>query len=134
MKWPFVSRAAANERIAELRTLLDAVNATRNDERREAQARAEGAEVRYQALLDKYHALKVTGAVVVTEAQAAKIELQDRPPVDEMKELIGEVCGKNYAKRAIMLRQLALDRAAKVEESLIRAAILNGVPSDGVPT
>lgn len=133
MKLPWVSR----DRLDAMQRLLDVAHAEARQERSIA-------DVRYDALLEKYQALKMAGAVEVPKPldlprdAAGNVTINSlqplyAPPADEMRELIDAQCGGNYRRRAMMLRQLAADRAAKVSDDDIRAAILNGVPSDGVP-
>lgn len=91
--------------------------------------------VRYAALLEKYHALKLAGAEVPSVPSPlapATPRLVTEP--DEMRDLIDAKAGGNLQMRKMMLRQLATDRAGNVDEDTIRDAILNGVSSDGVPT
>jgi hypothetical protein len=129
MSWPFVSRSAYN---AQRETLLwERVE----HERVMASVRADLATERdrYDALLEKFTALRVAGAIEIPKVQPVPVIDGGYEKRDELKELIGEVCGSDYAKRKVMLRQVAVDRAAKMEDDVIRAAILAGVQTDGVP-
>jgi hypothetical protein len=92
--------------------------------------------VRFDSLLEKYHALKLQGA----EAPPPIVPVQVAAPrdeafwgVDEMKTLIAEQAGTDLRRRAIMLRQLKQDRADGVSPEEIRRSIENGVQSDGIP-
>jgi hypothetical protein len=91
-------------------------------------------DARYDALLQTTLALKTQGATVVPVAGGV---VEPTQPVaretDELKALIGEVCGTDVRKRAMMLRALASDRAAGVREDAIRERIVNGVQAEGVP-
>ena len=87
---------------------------------------------RYEALLDKYQSLKLAGAVEVP-APLARTESHSTPEPDEMRDLIDAKAGGNLQMRKMMLRQLAIDRADRVDDDTIRAAILTGVSADGVP-
>lgn len=115
--------AASHALIAQLRADLAASDAALVAER-----------ARYDALLQTVLAMKQAAAtlppIVPTPEQVAKIELQEP---DELAALIDVQCGRDYRKRAMMLAQLKTDRAAGVAPDDIRAAILKGVQSDGVP-
>lgn len=116
MKWPWVARAVYE----------DAVQAVAVMRTREVMLTN-----RYDALLDRYHALKLAGAT----PEPTPAEVVPVPPrvEDEARTLISEVCGNNYAKRSMMLKQLAMDRADGKDEDAILSAIRNGIPTDGVP-
>lgn len=134
MSWPWVSRALLDEAVAARHA------AERNADwwssaLKAADDRLVSANLRYDELLAKYHALRAT-PIGNTVTMAAPVEGPPSAPpqqVDELAALIAEVCAGDYTKQRIMLRQLAVDRAAKVEEDVIRAAILAGVQTDGVP-
>lgn len=81
--------------------------------------------------MDRYHLLKVAGAVEVPKHVEPQ-PLVASPP-DELRSLIHERCGQNYRMRGMMLRQLDADRANGVGEDDIRNAITNGISSDGIP-
>jgi hypothetical protein len=89
---------------------------------------------RFNALLDKYHALKLQGAeapppvVQVTPRQLQPIE----PEEEELKALVADHAGDDLRKRAIMLRQLKRDRLDGVSVEEIRRQIEQGVQGDGV--
>jgi hypothetical protein len=70
----------------------------------------------------------VTGMTVVPNGVS-----RETPGPDPLLELIDAKCGSDYRKRAMMLRQLAADRAAGVSQEDILAAIEYGVGSHGVP-
>lgn len=113
---------AANERAlmaeARLEQTLEALRAER---------------ARYDTLLDQFSRMKQAGAVVepTPEPPRAVQLVPDKP--DAMKDLIHEIAGANVKMRAQMLRQLAKDRAAKVDEDEIEQRIIEGVRSEGVP-
>lgn len=128
MKLPWVSRATLDlcrhntqELVGQLRLALSV-----------AEARAVAAEANYEKLLDRYHLLKVAGAVEVPKP----VQFQAPIPnvTDELKSLIHERCGRNYQLRGMMLRQLDADRANGIADDDIRGMITNGISSDGVPT
>jgi hypothetical protein len=82
----------------------------------------------YDALLAR---IPVTQAPPVSRETPVTL---DRPQaVDPILELIDAKCGSDYRKRAMMLRQLAADRAAGVSQEDILAAIEYGVGSRGIP-
>jgi hypothetical protein len=120
---PWVSRAHHEEVIAAWRA---AVEETRTPIRETF--------ARFDALLEKYHALRLQGA----EAPPPLPKISELPPrtvVDpdaELKGLIAEQAGPDLRKRAIMLRQLKRDRLDGVSVEEIRKQIEQGVQSDGV--
>lgn len=87
--------------------------------------------VRYDALLEKYHALKLQGAEPLPPvvAYAAKTPA----PEEELTALIAAQAGTDLRRRGMMLRQLRQDRADGVSPDEIRRSIENGVQNDGVP-
>lgn len=89
---------------------------------------------RYDELLQTVLAMKAKGAEVVPVAAGVvtPAESEAREP-DELKALIHDMAGGDTRKRALMLKQLKIDRAAKVPEEDIRAAIIAGVQAEGVP-
>lgn len=116
MKWPWVSRALYDDAIRTVAQMRE---------------REVWNTTRYDNLFAEYAKLRLQGAVSVPDPiipTPAKV----REP-DELKELIHEKCGSDYRKRAMMLRQLAVDRSAGVNEAQIRQAIEQGVQSEGVP-
>lgn len=121
MKWPFVSR----ERLDAAERFLALAHA-------EARRERDIADARYDALLEKFTALRVQGAVPEPKPEA---ESQALPTlaVDSLKVLIGERCGNNVTLRKLMLRQLAIDRATGKSDDEIQKSIEQGVSSDGVP-
>lgn len=92
---------------------------------------------RYDALLDKFTALRMVGAVAAPgNAEWTMTSVPSpvaAPPHDKMLALIDAKAGNNTRIRGMMLRQLAADRAANVSDEDIRAGIMNGVPGNGVP-
>lgn len=118
MNWPWVSRAALDEALTQRdywhRVASDA--ATKND-----------------ALTERLLSLKMAGAAEVPpQSQPLLAGVGVQP--DEMRDLIDQACGSNLAKRRMMLRQLAIDRADRLEDDTIRARIVSGVQSEGVAT
>jgi hypothetical protein len=104
------------------------------DERKFFEDQAISQADRYEALLAKYHALRFqrvegTSAVVAVEPTAPV----QREPADPLKALIAELCGTDLRKRAMMLRQLAADRAEGMSAERIEEAIRQGVQPEGVP-
>lgn len=103
---------------------------------------------RYDALLEKFMALRVAGAVPEAPRLIAPCppDCAEKAPhvhapglaafrePDEMLSLIDAKAGGNLRMRGMMLRQLAADRANGVSDEDIRAGILNGVPGNGVPS
>lgn len=121
MKWPWVSRA----RLEQAEDLLRLAHAENRRER-------DIAEQRYDALLEKFTALRVQGAVPETPVVVEYPTRAPGPP-DELRDLIHERCGGDLRKRGMMLRQLKQDRLDRVSEADIRRRIEEGVSSDGVP-
>ncbi len=128
MKWPWVSRE-----------LYDVARLESEAARAAGQQYAEwlvAADARYDALLEKFTALRVQGAVpelppiVPTAAQTARIEIQQP---DELRDLIHEKAGTDFRRRGLMLAQLKRDRADGVAEETIRERIEDGVQSEGIP-
>lgn len=135
MKWPWVSRDSAERMIA----FHQADAASWKLELELALGRA-AVDIAYERdknaeLTERLLSLKMAGAVEVPQPAGVAfhpgMEGQYKP--DEMRELIHARAGSNYRMRNMMLSQLAADRAANVSDDAIRDAILNGVPSDGVP-
>lgn len=86
-----------------------------------------------QSQLQQMRMLGAVPAPVTPVAPPVTPLLARDPEDDELRALIGEVCGKDLQKRGMMLRQLAADRAAKKPADDIRAAIVNGIQGNGVP-
>ncbi len=118
MNWPFVSRALYEAVVEANGRLID-------ENRRKSEVNA--------SLVERLLTLKMQGAVEVPKVETPPLATFTPQPPDPLRELIAEKCGRNYALRSIMLRQLSADRAARVPEDAIRAAIMEGVSSDGVP-
>ena len=108
--------------VAQLRADLAAADAALVQER-----------ARYDALLHTVLAMKTAGArVVAAVGSAVEPEpIQPAKPADPLLALIDEQCGRDVAKRRMMLRQLAVDRAARVSEEEIAESILHGVQNEG---
>lgn len=116
--------------IAQLRADLAAADARATA----AEQRNFTLEARYDALLQTL-ALKTAGAQVVPAAGGV---VEPLPPLpvqqpDALKALIHAMAGDDTRKRAMMLRQLAVDRSAGVHESEIEESIRRGVSPEGVP-
>lgn len=116
MKWPWVSRARYDDAIRQVGLMRE----------REVEVQTS-----FTVLLDKFTALRLAGAAI--EPKPVGPQAQPAREPDELKELIHEKCGGDYRKRGMMLRQLSVDRSARVPETQIRQAIEQGVQSDGVP-
>lgn len=87
---------------------------------------------RFDALLEKFTALRVAGAV--PEPKEREWDGLVAPPKhDELRDLIHERFAGNTRALGKALTQLARDRADKVDEEKIRASILNGYSPEGVP-
>lgn len=131
MKWPFVSRHAyevAEKYGAFLESSLAAANAALEAQR-----------AKNEALNERLLSLKMTGAVEPPKPDPREWDGLVPPApraaeADELKELIGVKCGTNLRQRALMLKQLAADRAAGVSDEVIRKQIEHGVQSDGIPS
>jgi hypothetical protein len=91
-------------------------------------------QTRYDALLEKYHALKLQGAEPLPPMGSLVYGPRTPDPDAEFKVLIAEQAGTDLRQRAVMLRQLRQDRLDGVSPEEIRRAIERGVQSDGVPT
>lgn len=126
MKWPFVSRDASDAAFAQNKALASLAG--------DLKEQLDGERTRVEALTERLLSLKMAGAVEVPK-EPERIGAAPATPVapDEMRDLIHARAGTNYRKRAMMLAQLEIDRTAHVSDDTIRDAILNGVPSDGVP-
>lgn len=130
MSLPWVAR----ERLEAAERFLATAHAETRRERDIADARYDVLLTRYDDLLAKFTTLRVQGAVAESSPLSVDSTAQFAPKEpDELKTLIHETCGSDYRRRAMMLRQLAADRASKASTDAIRAAILNGYSSDGVP-
>ena len=132
-----MSRAAHDRELAALERLLAVAEKGREDARQDALDAMRLHELerrRYDELLQQFMALKVKGAEVVPVAGGlVEPHVPEKDPLAHLKAVIGEKCGRNYALRGAMLRQLSVDHAAGIPHEQIEAAILHGVPSDGVP-
>ena len=136
-RWPWQSVVIADvierRRVSEV-SQLQADLASQEDATAQAMRLFETERRRYDELLATVFAMKAQGAVVVpTPNGVVQPEAPIQRPTDPLHELIADQCGDDVRKRAMMLRQLKIDRAAKVPEEDIRAAIINGVQSVGVP-
>lgn len=84
---------------------------------------------RYDALLEKYHALKLAGASTPEPTVA-----HDRPTPDPLMQAITLRAAGNPQLRATMLRQLAEDRRNPLLSDMdIERRIQDGIAVDGVP-
>lgn len=140
MRWPWVSRMYVEQAFTTHICTRDQLDARIVD----LKAALAAAELRHDALLEKYHALRIEGSVmhpsvpagVSSDAveRAASAIIRAAEP-DELKSLIHDLCGTDYRKRAMMLRQLAADRASgAISDDRLRALIVNGIQGDGVPS
>lgn len=137
LKLPWVSRELLEDRF---RTHIDIVT-EQNTTITELRAALALERQRYDALLDRFlngTAGTVSTAVATAPGWPVRVGTEAAPPFpaaesDELKALIDVRCGRDYRRRAMMLAQLATDRAAGIAPDQIKAAILNGVQSDGVP-
>ena len=127
-QFALLQRDDARAMIAQLRADLAASDAALVAER-----------ARYDALLQTVLAMKAKGADVVPVANTGYTSHSPHVPApqaepDELAALIDLQSGGDLRKRKMMLAQLKVDRAGGVSEDQIRASIVNGVQSDGVPT
>lgn len=116
MRWPWVSQSTYNRHT---QVLIDAQASLiqQNEWMNDA----------YEALLDKYHALKVQGATVPEAPRNAK-------PVDPVSAAITQAAGHDPKLRALMAREAMRMRAAQFPDHEIVEAIQNGVTSmEGLP-
>lgn len=133
-----VSRARHHREIAALERLVAVAEHGREDARQDALDAMRLHEMerrRYDELLQQFMALKVKGAEVIPVAGGVVEPAPAEPakPADPALALIDELCGRDIAKRKMMLRQLAADRTRGLSDDAIAAAILTGVPPEGVP-
>lgn len=138
MSLPFVSRARyellehnSRQIVGQLRADLAASEANVGEwQRLHEQERR-----RYDELLQTVLAMKAKGAEVVPVATGVVTPPETLQPAepDELRALIGDLCGSDTRKRGMMLRQLAADRAAGVKDEDIEQSIRTGISSDGVP-
>lgn len=112
MKWPWVSR---DDRLAVVVTEY-ARQTVELDQRWQA---------RYDALLDKYHALKVSGASVPEPAPTLQ-----HPDYDPVQAAITAKAGPDRKLRAMMRREAMQSRAAGIPDIEIIQAIEQGVTVD----
>lgn len=130
MKWPWVSRerlVAAESDIAEWRRFTARLANDIEQERK-----------RYDALLEKFTALRVAGAIREPRPGmelGMNEELLKMPvaKADELRDLIHERCGGDLRRRSLMLAQLKRDRLDGIDDDKIRERIETGVESAGVP-
>lgn len=152
MNWPWIARAVAEQRIAALsrdliteRAMYDGVVTLQEQKRTEWLAALENdrtrhiaeltaANARYDALLDKYHALKVSGATI-----PEPVTPLERKQPDALEQAVSDASrGKPPALVLQMRRQLAQDRK-NIElgmdtETDVLARITHGVAAfGGVP-
>lgn len=94
-----------------------------------ADARATAAEARVENLTERLLSLRMAGATPEPPTSPAPTPAA---PVqsDELKDAIREKCGNNLAQRALMLRQLAADRADGIKDEEILRRIQTGNSSD----
>jgi len=128
MKLPWVSRAAYEAELAERLRETARANAWW-DKALALLDKLARADVRYDALLDKFTTLRLAGAVepVVYTAPVPR-------PVDALEVLIGQESGGDVRKRAFMIKQLRKDRASGMSDDEIARRIINGQSvEDGIP-
>lgn len=117
-RWPWVSREAYDA-LLESRTRESMMLTFQNTELRSQLA----------DMTARYHNLRLMGAVPAPEPAPAP----PAPPDDPVLDAIAEECGDDYAKRAMMLRQVREDRAAHVSDEDIIHRIRHGVEPEGMP-
>lgn len=118
MRWPFVARSTYDRHT---QVLIDAQASLVRQGERTLDL--------YEALLDKYHALKVMGASLPEPTPTL-------PPrtVDPVMQAITDVAGSNRELRSIMSREAMKSRAAGVPDHEIIAQIEAGESAeDGIP-
>lgn len=116
MSWPWVSRPLYDDAIQTVAAMREREVLLTN---------------RYDALMEKYHSLKLAGAA--PEPKPSEVQPLPARVEDEARLLISEICSTDYRKRSMMLKQLAMDRADGTNEDAILRAIRTGVQSNGVP-
>lgn len=130
MKSPWVSRAhleAVEREAAQWKAAYE-----RERDRYEAAMTALLAEKSYARDTGKLDLTAPKPTFTVARSEPT-FEMTIRKP-DPLAILIDEVCGTNLRKRAMMLRQLSADRAAKIPDEQIEESIRNGIAVDGVPS
>lgn len=86
---------------------------------------------RYDALLDKYHALKVSGATIPEPVRPV-----ERKEPDALVQTINVLSAGKPGLRAMMMKQLAQDRANPLlDDADILQRIQSGMPmyEEGIP-
>lgn len=111
VKWPWVSR--------ELATLAQS-------HARDAEDRAFRADQRYEALLARYHALKMAGA---SESGAVVERMEPKPPDPCVVAALAKA-GNNYRLQQHLLGVIREMRATQQSDAVIIAAIYEGIPDD----
>lgn len=114
MTWPWISRAVYMARHKEF---------LREREAHHAEMRSWA--VRYDTLLDKYHALRVSGASVPEPTPTLQ-----RPEFDPVQAAITAKAGPDKRLRAMMSREAMQSRAAGIPDIEIIQAIEQGVTVD----
>lgn len=126
MKWPLVSRELYDRERSAVVSWLAMYNEA-NDARRDWAKR-------YDALLEKYHALKLAGASIPEPPVQ-----RERKSMDELdRRLIQASAGKSRPVQAAMHKQLAEDRKAielglLTEGDVMRRIEQGFTPDDGIP-
>lgn len=110
MKWPWVSRGVYEITQA---LVIQEHNAAMN------------IQIRFDALLEKYHTLKVSGASVPEPAPTLH-----RPEFDAVQAAITAKAGPEKRLRAMMSREAMQSRAAGIPDIEIIQAIEQGVTMD----
>lgn len=117
MKWPWVSRAVVDEAEGQARELVGRSFALTQQ--------LECERARYDALLEKYHALKVVGAA--PEVIRAPIEAPEPDPVTQA------ILARSHGNARLYQHHVAFanrQRALGIDETNIALAIQIGMPDD----
>ncbi len=129
MKWPWVSReqvdAVERARAMQVTYFEKVVDDLRHD--------SAFLQRQNNDLLERLLSLKMAGAVEVPKAPDVPRGTSSGAEPDELLDLIDEKASENPRIRRMMLRQLAKDRRKGKSDDEIASAILNGVPTEGVP-
>lgn len=124
MKWPWVSREQYDDYVRAHRMLGDELTRQRNA--------LDAERARYDALLDKYHALKFVGATIPEPVRPL-----ERKDPDPLMQAINVLSAGKPGLRTTMMQQLATDRANPLlDDADILQRIQSGVSvydDEGVP-
>jgi hypothetical protein len=133
MKWPWISRTQAEADLHYAHFERDTLAALREQDAASARREREMAAERYDALLEKFTALRIQGATPEPKPQEWDGLVAPAPKPDPMRDLIHERFGSDPRRLRMALAQLKVDRAAGVDADTIENAILNGYSPEGVP-